>query len=318
LGEVLLFCAGEARCMIQMSVTEGAGIVMAWPALCARAFGHYERAGLDVELLVLSESEATAGLRSGEVPIARRGADPHLEVIDAGAPVRIIAGLCAKPPLYLYARPDIRSIAALRGETVAGVPGRSASALYLRMVLAEGGLAEADCVYRDVGRAANRMTALRSGEVAAGLLSPPASAQAAAEGFSLVCALPAAYPQLPYTVLEANLEAASADRAAIVALLRAEIRALRWLLDPANEAAAVAELADVLGVAPVAATAAYGEMVRRDRVYSVDGAVEAADLAQLIDAFRRYASTEFASPPAAYLEPTFLAAAQREVGPPGG
>lgn len=303
---------------MRMSVTEGAGIVMAWPALCARAFGYYEREGVDVELLVLSEGDATAGLRTGEVPIARRGADPHLELIDAGAPVRIIAGLCAKPPLYLYARPDIRTVAELRGETVAGVPGRSASALYLRMVLAQGGLAEADCVYRDVGRAANRMTALRSGEVAAGLLSPPASARAAAEGFSLLCALPAAYPQLPYTVLEANLAAANADRDAIVAVLRAEIRALRWLFDPANEAAAVGELARVQDAGSDDAAAAYDAMVRRDRVYSVDGAIAPADLGRLIDAFRRYASTAFASGPEAYLEPTLLAAAQREVGPRGG
>ena len=300
---------------MRMSLTEGAGVIMAWPALCARAFGQYEREGLEVELVVLSESEATAGLRSGEIPIARRGADPHLEVIDAGAPVGIIAGLCAKPPLHLYARSDIGTTAALRGEIVAGVPGRSASAMYLRMVLAEAGLAEADCVYRDVGRAANRLTALRSGEVAAGLLSPPASAVAAAEGFALLCSLPSAYPRLPYAVLEANLDAARADRAGIVALLRAEIRALRWLLDPANETAAVGELARVLGSGAGEAAACYDEMVRRDRVYSNDGAIDPADLTLLIEAFGRFSQTGFASAAAGYLEPTFLAAAQREVGP---
>jgi NitT/TauT family transport system substrate-binding protein len=294
--------------MLRMSVTEGAGIVMAWPALCARAFGHYEREGLDVELLVLSESDATAGLRSGDVPVARRGADPHLEAIDAGTPVAIVAGLCAKPPLHLYARPDIRTVAELRGEVVAGAPGRSASALYLRMVLGDGGLALEDCVYRDVGRAANRMGALRSGEVAAGLLSPPASARAAAEGFSLLCSLPAAYPRLPYAVLEVNLDVANADRAAIVALLRAEIGALRWLLDPANEAAAVAELGRA-GVED--APACYAEMVVRDRIYSPDCAIEAGDLSALIEAFRRFASTAFASEPGAYIDSTFLAAARR-------
>ncbi len=298
-----------------MSVTEGAGIVMAWPALCARAFGHYEREGLDVELLVLSENDATAGLRSGDVPIARRGADPHLAAIDGGVPARIVAGLCAKPPLHLYARRGMKAVAELRGETVAGAPGRSASALYLRMVLADGGLAEADCIYRDVGRAANRIGALRSGEVAAGLLSPPASARAAAEGFALLCRLPAAYPELPYAVLEANLDAPAAAGDTLVALLRAEILAVCWLLDPANEVAAVAELAHALGTTTDDAVACYAEMIVRDHVYSDDCAVDAGVLGALIDAFRVYGLTEFEREAAAYLDLTFLAEAARQVGP---
>jgi len=299
---------------LRMSVTEGAGIVMAWPALCARAYGHYAREGLDVELVVLSESDATASLVSGAVPLARRGADPHLEVIDGGAPVRIVAGLVAKPPLQLFARAGVRTVADLRGEPLAGVMGASASAMYLRMVLADGGLAEGDCIYRDVGRASNRYTALRSGEVTAALLSPPASARAAADGLALVCNLAQAYPRLPYAVLEANVGAEHAEPATLIALMRAEIRALRWLLAPANAPAAIAELVRATGMTVEDAAAAHAEMVVRDRAYSVDLDLRVNDVASLIAALRRYGGRRPALLPSSYLDRTFMGIGLREVG----
>ena len=297
---------------LRVSFTEGAGFVLAWPALCARAYGHYAREGLDVDLIVRSEREQTDGLVSGEIPIARRGPDPQLRAIDAGAAVRTIAGLVCKPPVHLFAQPGIRSVAELRGRTLAGKPGLSASAMLLLLVLADAGLGAADCSYRDVGRAENRFEALRSGEVAAGLLSPPASARAEAEGFALLCRLPAAYPRLTYSVLQIDQRFGAAQRAAVVALLRAELRAVRWLVDPANKVPAVQELTRAAGMSAADAAAAYVEMIERDAVYCTDLAIDAGRMATLIDALDRYAGMPAASAPEAYLDLSYLEEARTE------
>ena len=287
---------------LRMSFTDGAGYLFAWPALCARAGGYYEREGLEVELVLGSEGAGTEGLLSGAIPLARRSGDARLEVIDAGAPIRTIAGIVGKPPLHLYAQPKLRSLESLRGRTLAGPQAPGAGGMVLRMVLADGGLPDGSYSTRDVGGATKRFTALQSGEVDAALLSPPASAHAARLGFAHICALPHDYPRFPYTLLQADINFAREHRAAIVGLLRAEIDGMRWLHDPVDRIPAIAVLADAAALSVDDAELSYVEMVEQDRSFERDLGIDAERLGLIIAALTRFTAAPPVQEPAAYLD----------------
>jgi ABC-type nitrate/sulfonate/bicarbonate transport system substrate-binding protein len=291
---------------LRMSLTEGAGYVFAWPALCARGAGYYEREGYEVEFVTGTETVATDGLLSGDVPLARRSGDAHLELIDAGAPVRVIAGIVGKAPLHLFAQPALRSFEALRDRPLAGTQAPNTGAMMLRMVLTDHGLTDGSYTMRDVGRAANRFTALQAGDVAAALLSPPASAQAERAGFVRLSAGPDDYPRFPYSLLEVNTLFADRHRAEIVAVLRAEIDGMRWLHDPVNRIPAIAVLADAAGLSVDDAELCYGEAIERDRWFERDLGIDAERLGLLVDALRRYTNSPPAQDPSAYLDLGYL------------
>lgn len=266
---------------MQMSMTAGAGFVLYWPALCARERGLYAAEGLEVSLVVLSEPDAGAALASGSIPFARRGPDPHVGVIDAGAPVALIGGLVAEPPVTLFARPEIASVAELAGRTLAGVASTDAGTTLLRAVLAAAGVPRGSYALEDAGGAAGRFEALRAGHVAAALLSPPASAKARAEGLRPLVRLAERF-RYPYATLQTYLPFAQEHAAAVSGLLRAEMRAVRWLCDPAHRADAIGILAAAAGLTLGDATAAYEEAVAGAAIYARDAALTAEDLAAVL------------------------------------
>lgn len=267
---------------LQVSYTAGAGFVVNWPGLVARECGFYREEGLDVELVPLAQSEQSESLLSGKVAVERRGSDEDIVLIANGAPLRIVAGLALKPPIALFARPGIASVAELRGATFAGVSSKYGSSLALRMLLADEGFAESDYTVTGTGGTLRRYDALRTGTAAATLLSPPTSAQAAAAGFPMLVNLAQRYPTFLYSSLQVNTAFLAANRAAVVQLLRADIRGQQWLYDPANRDAAIAMLARADDMDPADAAACYAETVVRDAVYAHAGEIGPENVQSLI------------------------------------
>lgn len=283
-----------------------------WSALIAQAEGLYAGEGLDVELRWMDQDDQTRSLLSGETPVERRGPDEDIALIDAGHPVRIIAGLVRKPSAYLYGARGVASLEALRGTTLAAVSLRFGSSLGLRMLLADAGLSPDDYTLRMVGGTQKRFDALLEGNVSAALLTPPTSARAAQLGLPLLASLPQKYPAFLFSSMQANVTFANEHPDAIVALLRAELAAQRMLTDPERKETAIRALVAPGTVSDDDARLCYAEMVERDGVFYRDAAIAPGDLAVLIDGLRRLGDSPCPRPPEEYLDLTWLSRAAAE------
>jgi ABC-type nitrate/sulfonate/bicarbonate transport system substrate-binding protein len=271
---------------VRVSYTAGAGFGVNWPGLCAREKGFYRAEGLDVELVPLDQDAQTQGLLSGELPIERRGPDEDIVRIANGAPLRIVMGLARKPPITLYAQPEIRSIEQLRGKTLAGVSSKYGSTLALRMALTDAGLADGEYAVIPSGGTLARYRALQSGEVAATLLSPPTTAQALAAGFVPLAKLSELYPNFLYSSIQVNTAFAHEHPETVIALLRADIRAQQWIAEVANRAEAEGLIAAADGMSATDASACYDEIVG-EGVLCRSGEIGPAFLYDLISGLRR-------------------------------
>jgi ABC-type nitrate/sulfonate/bicarbonate transport system substrate-binding protein len=282
-----------------------------WTALVAAARNLYEAEGLDVELRWMDHDDQTRSVLSGATPIERRGPDEDIALIEAGHPVRIIAGLVRKPPAYLYGARGLDSLPALRGTTLGAVSLRFGSTLGLRMVLADAGLGTSDYALTLIGGTQRRFDALVAGEISAALLSPPTSSHAARLGLPLLASLPERYPNFLYSSMQANVNFAHDHPDAVVRVLRAEIQAQRFLADPRNKDAAVEILASRgTAVSREDAASCYAEMVERDAVFCRDGVIGPSNLTDLIEGLRRLGETPCRLSAEAYLDLTWLSAAQ--------
>jgi NitT/TauT family transport system substrate-binding protein len=295
---------------LTVGFSEGAGYVLNWPALCARAVGLYRDEGLVVELLVQPEAEQTADLVSGKLAIARRGADTHFNLVEEGVPVRTIAGLLRKAPLYLYARDGITDVAALRGRTIAA-NSSIAGSFVLRMALADAAIGDGDWTPLGTGGARTRLRALIDGRADAALLSPPNTVEAEGAGFRLLLSVPQHYPHLLYSTIQVRTDFAATAGDALVRMLRADIRAQRWLYDPANRDAAIAILSEAYALSEAHARACYDALVTRDRVYCTHAELDREALEVIADGLARFGRLRRDRPLDDYLDPRFLAEAER-------
>lgn len=293
---------------LRVSLPEHVGPVH-WTTLIGVVEGLYEAEGLEIEHFHLGHDEQTERLLSGDTPIEKHGPDGDIALMEAGRPIRIVAGLLRKPPVYVFGAPGVRTLADLRGRTLAAVSPKFGSSLALRMVLDDAGLREGDYTLQLIGGTERRYNALLDGSVAATIITPPQSFAAVRAGLPLLANVPELYPNFLFSAVVANVPFARANPDAVVRYLRAEIRAQRRLADPAAKGAMIAILADAARMSQADATSCYDDLVARDQVYCTDGRIAPEDLHDLVEGLRRLGDSDPHMAPAGYLDLSWLEAA---------
>lgn len=133
----------------------------------AREAGLYQRAGLEVRLL------DTTFIPDERLP------DRNFQVACGaalmswlqGTSYRVVMTAVDRPMFWLYARPGIAGLQALTGERIAGFPVMAPPAHFLSAILSQQGLTENDLNVEAVRDDTARLGLLRSGEVAAAVIS---------------------------------------------------------------------------------------------------------------------------------------------------
>jgi len=277
-----------------------------WTTLIGVAEGLYEAEGLTVEHFHLGHDEQTDRLLSGDTPVARHGPDGDIALMEAGRPIRIVAGLVRKPPVFVFGARGVRALADLRGRTLAAVSPKFGSSLALRMVLDDAGLRASDYTLQLIGGTGRRYEALLEGSVAATIITPPQSFAAVRAGLPLLASLPEHYPNFLFSAVLVHLPFARAHPDMLVRYLRAEIRAQQRLGDPAAKDAMIRILADAAAMSADDAGSCYAELVERDRVFCTGGRIVPEDLHDLVEGLRRLGDCDCRMPPAGYLDLTWL------------
>ena len=149
----------------------------------ARERGYYRQEGLDVQLVVIPSALGTQALLGGNIKFATGGGSGLLPIL-RGAPIRYMFTSFNRPMFWLYAKPDIRSVAALKGKKVGVSSLGSGPDSLLREILKKHGLdATRDVAVMPVGSGTGRFFALQAGSVDAAMLSVPANLLAQEAGF---------------------------------------------------------------------------------------------------------------------------------------
>ena len=226
----------------------------------ARDKGYYRAEGLDVELILMSAPIASRALLSGDVAVATVGG-AGLPPILRGSPFKFLFTTYNRAMFWLYAKPEIRNVRALKGRRV-GVSGiGSGPDSLLREVLRQHGLdASRDVAVLSLGVMPTIFSGLQSGTVDAAMLSPPVTFKAEESGFRELVAFPKQdLVELQGSILvrDASLQS---DPAQLERFIRGTYKGFLYIKD--NRAGTIPIVARYLQVSESRAAKAYDQVIR--------------------------------------------------------
>jgi len=201
------------------------------PIYVAQEKGFFAKENLFVEAVVLNAStRAIPALIGGSTDLSASSAMTTIRAVEKGAPLKIVGGLINAPVYDLYAGPKYKSIKDLKGSTI-GVTGliTSDTILMKEMLKANGLEYPRDYAMLAIGGTADRWIAMKTGNVAAGILSPPYTFVADEAGFLNLGATAKYTPQFTQTVFNVRTEWAQEKKPVLVRFLRAILRAENWI-----------------------------------------------------------------------------------------
>jgi len=156
----------------------------------SRDRGYYREEGLDVELVVMPSAVGTQALIGGNVKFSTLGG-ASLPPLLRGAPLKFLFSTFQRPMFWLYAKPEIKTVADLKGKKIGVSSLGSGPDSILRDILKKHGLdGGRDSVILPVGSGTARYYALQAGSVDAAMLSIPAIFLAQDAGYRELVSLP--------------------------------------------------------------------------------------------------------------------------------
>jgi NitT/TauT family transport system substrate-binding protein len=219
------FARAESR-TVNVAVPTLSMVVIAFTA--AKEKGYYQDEGLDVNLVVMRDTLGISALIGGNADFASMSGAGFTAIL-GGVPLRFAFSSFFRPMFWLYAKPEIHDIKALRGKRV-GVTGLgSGPDNLLRETLKRNGLEGGrDVTILALGLPATLAAALRAGAVDAGTISPPFNFAVRDAGFrELVSFLKEDFVELQGSIL-AHERILQSDPGLVEKFVRGTMKGLRY------------------------------------------------------------------------------------------
>ena len=139
----------------------------------AQERGFFREEGLDPQLVQVRATAAIAALVSGEVN-ALGSIGSAIRAIPRGAPIKVLAVSLRRPVFWLVTRPELKSVADLKGKVVGTTTlGGSQHTAGIRMLRRAGLNPDRDVTVVLGGDVPTQLQALVNGSIQVGILSPP-------------------------------------------------------------------------------------------------------------------------------------------------
>lgn len=254
----MLSLAGSAFAQTSLKVMVFPGISNL-SLFAAQSQGFFEKRGLAVEILnTRSSEELREGLAQGRHQIAHAGVDNAVAMAElAKVDIAVVIGGHAGFG-YVFTRPELTSLAEVRGKTVVVDAPNTAYALVLYKILQDHGLKRGDYAVNPAGGTAQMLDAmLKEKANAAVILSAPFSFRAEREGLKNMGAAAKAFSPYQFDAGFVLRAWARSNSDTLVRYLQAYVEGCRWALDPANRMAATALFVDRLKLSPEDAAKTY-------------------------------------------------------------
>ncbi len=156
------------------------------PFKVAQVKGFWREEGLDVEAILIRGAVGMQALLGGSVDYTSASGSTIAAAV-RGLPVKLVFISSAKPQFELMSQPQIKSVQDLKGKIV-GISSRGGSNdLMLQIILQKNGLApNKDVTVIIVGAQEESVIALRTGRIAAALITPPRNFMLQRDGFNRI------------------------------------------------------------------------------------------------------------------------------------
>lgn len=216
-----------------------------WQIFAAVKRGFFKQENLNVEVIILRSSVIqTQALLANDIHMNTYSIDSAAKPVLQGAPLKLIGTSQEKPSFRAIVAKDIKSWGDLKGKTLAaGTPGGAFYTMFATM-LAVNGIKKADYSYLSIGRSSDRIGAMKAGQIQACLIGQPDDFVLLDDGFKSLGFTQDYLKDVQYAGFTVNGRWAEKNEETVIAIMRALVKATRWLHDPANKKDAMAVLVD--------------------------------------------------------------------------
>ena len=198
------------------------------PFKVAQLKGFWREEGLDVEMILIRGAVGMQALLGGSVDYMSASGSTIAAAL-RGLPVKLVFISSSKPQFELISQPQIKSVQDLKGKVV-GISSRGGSNdLMLQMILQKNGLApNKDVTTIIVGAQEESVIALRTGRIAAALITPPRNFMLQRDGFNRIAYSGDYMPTYANGGIGVTDEKIKANPAEVLALVRGTIKGLQF------------------------------------------------------------------------------------------
>jgi NitT/TauT family transport system substrate-binding protein len=192
----------------------------------AKQRGFYRKNGLDAEIIAMRPPLTIGAIQAGEIDYAF-GASTISRGAISGAPVRLVSLSLRTSFHTLVARPQFKSIADLKGKTIAVTIG-AADDFVARHLIRRAGLDPRDYAFVNMGGSDTRFPALHAGTIDATALSLPFFIIAKRQGFRLLGSA-ADVINMATVGIGTSTRKIQQEREQVKKMVRAQLETLRWI-----------------------------------------------------------------------------------------
>ncbi len=255
---ILFESPADAADKIRISMTGFAGQFMTFPLAQKRGFLKEE--GIEAEIIRIAAAAGRAALASGEVDYSTGIGGTAIGGALSGIPIKVVACYVPAPVLALVSRPEYKTVASLKGKTVAILISGGVAHFAARQIAKHFGLdADKELKYIAVGAPDARFAALSQGLVEAAVLGPPLDFEARRQGMNILARANDIFV-FPETGLVTSVKKLQDKPDEIKRVIRAGIKANRYIRN--NRDGTVQFLIDWLKLGRENAAATYDSVVK--------------------------------------------------------
>jgi ABC-type nitrate/sulfonate/bicarbonate transport system substrate-binding protein len=198
------------------------------PFYFGKEVGLYEDEGIDLQIMIMRSDMGSAGLVSGEVQYGTTLSN-YVRAAAAGIPIKLVMSIDRKMEYHQFVgAKDVTSVGQLKGEKI-GVTARNGNLHMVAIkVLEAHGMSDKDVAFMFYPSVREVKQALEKGAIRAGSLPPPLNIYMARNGFKILGNGPDYYNG-GFIGLVASDKYLKEDRPAVVAMIRATLRSLRYI-----------------------------------------------------------------------------------------
>jgi len=265
---------------------------------------------INLEFMTMRTDLAIAALGTGEIDyIAHGGA--ALRAAAQGFPLKLVFALDHKAPFWLTARPEIKSVAQLRGKRIGvSFPGDTPQLVLKRFLRRQGIDPDREVSYVAGQFSPTALQGLLAGALDAAVLAPPFNVLAEEKGLRVLSFLGDSVPDATTAngIVTSDQKLKSRPDE-VKRMVRASLRSLYAFRH--RKSAAIAFLSAQFEISPKTATRVYMEALD---ILTPGGEISEAKARDILDMMHETGKTEsLALQPKAVLDFSFVRAAQKEI-----
>jgi ABC-type nitrate/sulfonate/bicarbonate transport system substrate-binding protein len=261
---------------------------LGWPFYIGIAKGMFAAKGIVLDVVYTASApnllqQTSAG--SFDFAMSTGLVDP-IRAIDKGGPVSLVLVEVTAAPYELLGKPEIKSLAQLKGKVIAVGGFNDITNIYLDRMLAPSGLKRGDFDMKFFGSTPARYAALQAGAVDAAMLSQPANYYAAAAGYVSLGLVKDYAGDLPFSGSAVNTAWATAHPDDVRRIVSTYVEAATWFDDATNRDEAIKIMVEASQGKPDDVARSY-DFLRRGDYFDRTGTISKSKIANLVAAMHQ-------------------------------